>query len=100
MTHDDEAGAGEGHPDEEATGVASADEHVVEPENALPELTLEELPQGLREAAASAGWKKLMPVQAKTIPYMLAGRDLMVQSRTGSGKTGAFILPILEIVDP
>ena len=41
-----------------------------------------------------------MPVQAKSIPYMLAGRDLMIQSRTGSGKTGAFLLPIIERVTP
>ena len=39
-----------------------------------------------------------MPVQAKAIPYVLEGRDLMVQSRTGSGKTGAFVLPILQRV--
>ncbi len=41
-----------------------------------------------------------MPVQRQAIPYLLAGRDLMVQSRTGSGKTGAFVLPILHRVDP
>ena len=41
-----------------------------------------------------------MPVQAMAIPYMLAGRDLMVQSRTGSGKTGAFVLPLLDKIDP
>jgi len=41
-----------------------------------------------------------MPVQAKAIPYLRTGRDAMVQSRTGTGKTGAFILPILERVDP
>ncbi|MCO6453354.1 MAG: DEAD/DEAH box helicase [Caldilineales bacterium] len=69
---------------------------VVEPENALPEITLRELPEQLQQAAANAGWTSLMPVQAKAVPYMLAGRDLMVQSRTGSGKTGAFILPILN----
>ncbi|MCK4460975.1 MAG: DEAD/DEAH box helicase, partial [candidate division Zixibacteria bacterium] len=53
----------------------------------------------MREAAAHAGWSELMPVQTKTIPYLLARRDLIVQSRTGSGKTGAFILPILERID-
>jgi len=76
------------------------DEDLVEPEDALPEITLAELPEALRTAAAKAGWNKLMPVQAKAIPYMLAGRDLMVQSRTGSGKTGAFLLPILKRINP
>ncbi len=75
-------------------------EDYVEPENALPEATLRELPESLQAAAALAGWTSLMPVQAKAIPYLLAGRDLMVQSRTGSGKTGAFVLPILERVEP
>jgi len=75
------------------------EEHVVEPENALPTVTLEELPERMRGAAARAGWTKLMPVQTRTIPYVLAGRDLMIQSRTGSGKTGAFILPILERIE-
>ncbi len=75
-------------------------EDIVEPEDALPEATLERLPKSLQAAATLAGWTSLMPVQAKTIPYVLAGRDLMVQSRTGSGKTGAFLLPILERVDP
>ncbi len=41
-----------------------------------------------------------MPVQARTIPYLLAGRNIMVQARTGSGKTGAFLLPMLERLDP
>ena len=72
---------------------------LLEPEDALPEVTLAELPEPLRLAAAKANWTKLMPVQAKTIPYMLAERDLMVQSRTGSGKTGAFLLPILARID-
>jgi len=73
---------------------------IVEPENALPEVNIEQLPKGLQEAVVRAGWAKLMPVQAKTIPYVFAKRDLMIQSRTGSGKTGAFILPILERIDP
>jgi len=72
----------------------------VEPQSTLPEITLEGLPPKLREAAGLMGWESLMPVQAKAIPYVLAGRDLMVQSRTGSGKTGAFVLPILDIIDP
>jgi ATP-dependent RNA helicase DeaD len=54
----------------------------------------------LREAAGRAGWTTLMPVQARAIPYLLAGRDVMIQARTGSGKTGAFLLPMLERLDP
>ncbi len=75
------------------------EEQVIEPENALPEVTLQELPESLRAACTRAGWTKLLPVQARAIPYVLAGRNVMVQSQTGSGKTGAFILPILERID-
>ncbi len=75
-------------------------EPVVEPRNALPPVTLAELPEAMRAACARAGWTELMPVQARAIPYILAERDLMIQSRTGSGKTGAFILPALERIDP
>ena len=46
------------------------------------------------------GWTELMPVQRIALPYLFAGRDVMVQSRTGSGKTGAFVLPILDRIDP
>lgn len=74
-------------------------EHADEPRNALPEVAIAELPERLRQAAARAGWTSLTPVQAKTIPYILARSDLMIQSRTGTGKTGAFILPILERID-
>ena len=68
-------------------------------ETDLPAVSLADLSPRMREAAARAGWTELMPVQCQTIPYILAGRDLMVQSRTGSGKTGAFVLPILDRID-
>ncbi|MGI8908609.1 MAG: DEAD/DEAH box helicase [Candidatus Sumerlaeaceae bacterium] len=83
-----------------AAFAGEAAEQILEPENALPEIKLEELPDSLRAAAAKANWTQLAPVQAKAIPYMLEGRDVMVQSRTGSGKTGAFLLPILARLDP
>jgi ATP-dependent RNA helicase DeaD len=41
-----------------------------------------------------------MPVQARAIPYLLARRGVLIQARTGSGKTGAFLLPMLELLDP
>ena len=71
-----------------------------EPHNPLPDVTLEQLPERLRAAAARAGWTTLMPVQARAIPYLLAARDMMIQARTGSGKTGAFLLPMLSRLDP
>ncbi len=64
------------------------------------EFRFEDLPANLQAAARRVGWTALMPVQVRAIPYVRAGRDLMVQSRTGSGKTGAFALPLLERIDP
>src|SRR5262245_55619381 len=71
----------------------------LEPEQTLAEISLTDLPAPLQQAATRAGWSSLMPVQAKAIPYLLAGQDVMVQSRTGSGKTGAFILPSLNRIN-
>ena len=65
----------------------------------LPDLTLNQLPQLLQDAAARASWETLMPVQARAIPYLLAKRNMMIQARTGSGKTGAYLLPMLERLD-
>lgn len=69
------------------------------PRNPLPVVTLEQLPKPLREAASRANWTSLVPVQAQALPYMLAGRNLMIQARTGSGKTGVFLLPMLTRLD-
>lgn len=61
--------------------------------------TMADLPQNLQAAASRLKWAELMPVQVQTIPHMLGGGDVMVQSRTGSGKTGAFLLPILNRIE-
>jgi ATP-dependent RNA helicase DeaD len=85
------------HTEHENPAVFSApDLSVSDPENAPPPLALEDLPPPLRAACANAGWTRLMPVQTYALPYLLTGRDLMVQSRTGSGKTGAYLLPLLD----
>ena len=73
---------------------------VLEPENALPPISLADLPDTLQQAVARANWPSLMPVQSRALPYLMAGRDIMVQSRTGSGKTGAFLLPALTRLVP
>lgn len=69
-------------------------------ERPFADVSLEDLPDRLQQAVGRAGWSKLTPVQSRAIPYLLAGRDLMAQARTGSGKTGAFLLPMLESLDP
>ena len=71
-----------------------------QPANTLPDVTIDELSEPLRAAVARAGWPALMPVQARAIPYLMAGRNMMIQARTGSGKTGAFLLPMVERLDP
>ncbi|HRJ42158.1 MAG: DEAD/DEAH box helicase [Caldilineaceae bacterium] len=68
--------------------------------NRLSDVSLETLPSSLAAAVSRAGWTKLMPVQARAIPYLLAEKNVMVQARTGSGKTGAFLLPMLERLNP
>ncbi len=70
-----------------------------EPDPKLPEATPETFPPAVRRAFDATGWTDLMPVQEKAIPYILDGRDLIVQSRTGSGKTGAFVLPLFAVLD-
>jgi ATP-dependent RNA helicase DeaD len=75
------------------------EKHLVEPEDRLPQVSLDDLPPRLKQATQRAGWSQLTPVQSKAMPYIMAGRDLMVQSHTGSGKTGAFIMPIIELVN-
>ena len=55
-------------------------------------------PETLRSLEAM-GYEAPTPVQEETIPLALAGKDLVVQSRTGTGKTAAFGIPIVEKVD-
>jgi superfamily II DNA/RNA helicase len=60
-------------------------------------LTFDELgvPPGLVKALAAAGILKPFPIQAATLPDSLAGKDVLGRGRTGSGKTYAFVLPVL-----
>jgi superfamily II DNA/RNA helicase len=54
-------------------------------------------PQILR-ALSSVGYKNPTPIQAKSIPVILDGHDLMASAQTGTGKTAAFILPALNLL--
>src|SRR6185437_6896840 len=55
---------------------------------------------GVRAAVEAMGITVPTPIQAQTIPALLAGRYVIGQARTGSGKTLAFGLPLVERVDP
>jgi len=50
----------------------------------------------LLEALATLGYEEPTPIQAQTVPPLVAGRDLLGQAPTGTGKTAAFALPILQ----
>ncbi|MFM2153350.1 MAG: hypothetical protein RL199_1785, partial [Pseudomonadota bacterium] len=64
--------------------------------------TFDELPlsEGTRAAIAKKGYTKPTPVQAAALAPILAGKDVIVRSKTGTGKTAAFGIPIAEVVDP
>ncbi len=57
------------------------------------------LPEPLRLAVRAAGWETPTPIQARAIPILLTGRDLIGQAQTGTGKTAAFALPLLTHAD-
>jgi ATP-dependent RNA helicase RhlE len=50
----------------------------------------------LEKAIAASGYTTMTPIQAKAIPIVLAGRDVMGAAQTGTGKTAAFSLPLLQ----
>jgi ATP-dependent RNA helicase DeaD len=50
-------------------------------------------------AVKAVGYETPSPIQAATIPFILAGRDLVGQAQTGTGKTAAFALPLLSRLD-
>ncbi len=52
------------------------------------------------KAIAHMGFEAMSPIQARAIPVELAGRDVIGQAQTGTGKTAAFGIPILQKVDP
>jgi ATP-dependent RNA helicase DeaD len=58
------------------------------------------LDAALVSVVAALGYEEATPVQRQTIPLMLAGQDLLAQAATGTGKTAAFALPIIQQLAP
>ncbi|HVZ45993.1 MAG TPA: DEAD/DEAH box helicase [Ramlibacter sp.] len=54
------------------------------------------LAEPLARAVAEMGYETMTPIQAQAIPVVLAGRDVMGAAQTGTGKTAAFALPLLQ----
>lgn len=50
------------------------------------------------QAVAKLGWQEPTLIQEKAIPLILEGKDVLVRARTGSGKTAAFVIPIIQKV--
>ena len=46
------------------------------------------------------GWEKPSPIQEASIPIALTGRDILARAKNGTGKTGAYTIPVLEQIDP
>ena len=71
------------------------------PERFMPELSelFAEVAPDIQRAIRDLGWHTPTPVQTAAIPKMRAGGDLIVRAQTGSGKTGAFGIPLVEAID-
>ncbi|KAI4528462.1 DEAD-domain-containing protein [Schizophyllum commune Loenen D] len=67
------------------------------PEGRVPFSTLE-LSEPTMKGLTDMGFSTMTPVQAKSIPVLLAGKDVLGAARTGSGKTLAFLIPAIEML--
>ena len=65
-------------------------------ENNFEELSLS---KEIIQAIKAVGYERPSPIQSLTIPYILKGRDVLGQAQTGTGKTAAFALPLLNNLD-
>ena len=82
-------------PSVDPTGLAAPP-----PQHAAPAFTTLPLSPAMQANLQRLGYLARTPIQAASLPLALAGRDLIAQAKTGSGKTVAFSLPLLTRLDP
>src|ERR1700709_1530881 len=58
------------------------------------------LSEDVLAALRDVGYETPSPIQEQAIPFLLGGRDVIGQAQTGTGKTAAFGLPMIQFVDP
>ncbi|CEI73975.1 DEAD/DEAH box helicase [Romboutsia hominis] len=65
-------------------------------------IKFEDLPisDDIKKAISDMGFEEPSPIQAQSIPVVLSGKDVIGQAQTGTGKTAAFSIPILETINP
>jgi ATP-dependent RNA helicase RhlE len=85
---------------ENTLNTAAAPDVEAATEPALLEFASVGLSESLQRAVAAQGYTVMTPIQAKAIPIVLAGRDVMGAAQTGTGKTAAFSLPLLQKMLP
>ncbi len=84
-------------PTENSEGAKPADADLAEPsESAADGFAALELDARLLTTIAALGYEEPTPIQREAIPPLLAGRDLLAEAPTGTGKTAAFALPTLQ----
>lgn len=88
-------------PPEPAVDAPSNPDPAVPPVPTAPERSFRSLglSDALVQAVENSGYVTPTPIQAETIPLLLAGRDVLGQAQTGTGKTAAFALPMLQRID-
>ncbi len=57
------------------------------------------IPQWLKDSLSLMGYTKPTPIQEQAIPHVLEGKDVLGSAQTGTGKTGAFLIPLMTFLD-